>query len=634
MSDMKYRHPYDELIIQDNTGFIETLAVANTGTTLLSAFLSSKGENNVLKTFTNSSSFIKEYGKPKFKEHGQSIYNIINWLNGGGNVQCIRVAAADATYANVMVIVKVKKTEDAPVLNEEGEPLYVTPTGEETTSSEGNEPLVHDKAVIKIQTKSVSNLTDKSALLTALTSEYSSMVDADGFMSYPLFAVCDKGAGKIGNSTFFRINRNTINDTDTTYPNYNVESIENIDGIAVVDKPMNVALYPDATNIYGENQFIGDLVANRFSKVNLYFDEEHYTELCTELQSCIDNVLSIHAIDPLFAIDNINGTAYKFITIDNDSIILNSATGIVLTSGTDGAFDVTSPTRDNAISAQLIKAYTGELDPAIYNSKRFPADIALDANFDYDTKMAIMTCKTRRGSDLQVILDAGILVSIASAEAWRVNPSPASSISFSDYEAKLYPQHVVVVDPYTNKDIKVTLTYLLAQAIPRHDSTYGNHIPLAEKYCVMYGHKKGTLLPVPITEDEKESLYTKQMNYCEEEVDGSIVINTELTAQKKNSDLSKGNNVRVLLEMKKLLRGLIPTWRYDFMSEADLERFNREANALIKEKFLDTGKCAVANVVVSADADQRRMSILQVDLGVSFYPIVERTLQYIRVNPY
>jgi hypothetical protein len=173
----------------------------------------------------------------------------------------------------------------------------------------------------------------------------------------------------------------------------------------------------------------------------------------------------------------------------------------------------------------------------------------------------------------------------------------------------------------------------LARAIPSHDSAYGIHVPLAEKYCVLYGYKKGTLLPVPATEDEKEELYTSQLNYCEES-NGSILINTELTAQKKNSDLSKGNNVRVLLEMKKVLRDLIPTWRYDFMSEADLQRFSREANSRIKELFIDAGKCSVADVKVTSDTDQMKKSILQVDLGASFYPIVERTLEYIRVNPY
>lgn len=628
MSDMKYRHPYDELIIQDNTGFTETLAQGNTGTILLSAFLSPKGENNVVKEFTDSLSFIKEFGKPKFKEHGQAAYNIINWLNNGGTVQCIRVTAADAKYANTMIIVKVKKTEDAPVLNEEGDPLYVTPTGEQTTDSEGNEPLVHDKAVIKIQTKTVTNVTDKSALMTALLSEYSDTPDVDGFVSYPLFVVCDKGAGKSGDSTYFRINRNILNDRDVSYTNYNIETLENASGFVVVDRSTNVALYPDAMNPYNINEFIGNVVANKFNKINLYFDETHYNMLCEELLSCIDGNPAIESIDPLFAIDHTTGISYPYITIDEESVILNSVTGIALASGDDGSFDITSPTRDTAISAQLVKAYNGELDSSICSPNKTPAHVMLDANFDSQVKLAMVNCKTKRGSDVQVILDAGIITTVTAAKTWR-----ETTITFSDYEVKLYPQHVVVVDPYTNKDIKVTLTYLLSQTIPTHDAVYGTHKPLAEKYAIMYGYKRGTLLPVPITEDEKEDLYTRQLNYCEE-VNGAIAINTDLTAQKKNSDFSMGNNIRVLMEMKKDLRQLIPTWRFDFMSETDLERFNREANSLIKDKYLDPKKCGRADVKVSSDEEQMRKRILQVDLGVSFYPIVERTLQYIRVNPY
>ncbi len=627
MPGMKYRHPYDELIIQDNTGYIETLAAENTGSTLLSAFLSSKGENGVMKTFNNVQSFRKEFGKPRFREHGQAIYNIVNWLENGGTVQCMRVTAADASYANILILVKVKKTEDAPVLDELGTALYKTPTGEIVTEADGNTPYTHDQAIIKIQTKTITNVTDKVNFETLLSSEYSGELDVDGFKTYPLFVVCDKGAGKSGNSTFFRINRSILNDTETSYPNYSVESLENIDGVAIVDRSTNVALYPDAVNAYNETDFIEDIVKNRFSKVNLYFDDIHYTALCTDLQSCIDDI-ELQEIDPLFAIDKATGTGYEFVTVDEDSVMLNGVTGVALVSGSDGAFDITSATRDTAISTRLIAAYTGEIDASILNSRNYPANIMLDANFDLDTKLAMVTCKSKRGSDLQVILDAGIISSVTSAKTWR-----DTSATFSDYEVKLYPQHLVVVDPYTSKDIKVTMTYLLARAIPTHDNLYGTHRPLAEKYSVMYGHKKGTLLPVLITEDEKEELYIKQLNYCEETGE-SIVINTDITAQKKSSDLSNGNNVRVLLEMKRALRALIPNWRYEFMSENDLERFNREANELIKDKFIDTGKCGRAVVLVSADSDQMQKKILQIDLGTSFYPVVERTLQYIRVNPY
>lgn len=629
MPGMKYRHPYDELIIQDNTGYIETLAPQNNGTILLSAFLSSKGENNVMKTFTDQASFIKEYGKPKFKEHGQSIYNIINWLGSGGMVQCMRVTANDANHANILILVKVKKTVDAPVLDVEGRPLYITPDGEVTVEADGATPYTHDEATIKIITKTVENLTDVNMLLPSLKSEYSDVVDSDGYKTYPLMAICDKGAGKSGNSVFFRINRNIINDNETDYANYNIESLENNNGISIVDKSTTVTLYPEGINQYNETEFIEDIVKDKFTKINLYFDDIYYDALCAELESCIDNLDgNISEIDPLFAIDKRTGRQYKFISIDNDSVVLNGLSGMALLSGNDGAFDITSPVRDSAISSRLIEAYSGDIDSSIINSKNFPANVMLDANFDLETKMAMILCKTKRGGDAQVILDSGIIGSVTAAISWR-----ETAVSFDDYEVKLYPQHLVVVDPYTSKDIKVTMTYMLSKAIPEHDNSYGSHIPLAEKYCEMYGHKKGTLLPVPVTPDEREELYVRQLNYCEESGE-YIVPNTDITAQKKSSDFSNGNNVRVLLEIKKMLRDLIPTWRYDFMSENDLERFNREANEVVKSRFLDPGKCGRAVVEVSSSPDQMRKKILQISLGTSFYPIVERTLQYIMVNPY
>ena len=156
-------------------------------------------------------------------------------------------------------------------------------------------------------------------LLPSLKSEYSDVVDSDGYKTYPLMAICDKGAGKSGNSVFFRINRNIINDNETDYANYNIESLENNNGISIVDKSTTVTLYPEGINQYNETEFIEDIVKDKFTKINLYFDDIYYDALCAELESCIDNLDgNISEIDPLFAIDKRTGRQYKFISIDND----------------------------------------------------------------------------------------------------------------------------------------------------------------------------------------------------------------------------------------------------------------------------------------------------------------------------
>ncbi|MEI2419853.1 hypothetical protein V6O07_06245, partial [Arthrospira platensis SPKY2] len=128
---MKYRHPYDETNIIDRTE-IQPELISNSGAALLMPFISSKGIDGEMITLNDYSKAIKDYGEPNFRRDGQAYLQITNWLKNKGIVRAIRLTADNAAYSNIVILAEVD-IKSAQKTNPEGQPLYSTPDGQETT---------------------------------------------------------------------------------------------------------------------------------------------------------------------------------------------------------------------------------------------------------------------------------------------------------------------------------------------------------------------------------------------------------------------------------------------------------------------------------------------------------------------
>ena len=112
----KYLVPHVETYINNNTIFQDAAAVADEANSVpvLAVFASAKGRDRIILRKKSTTEFIREFGTPNFNLYGQA--NYMPWFalqSGNATVFCMRVTPDDATFANAIVLAKVKPGEDA-----------------------------------------------------------------------------------------------------------------------------------------------------------------------------------------------------------------------------------------------------------------------------------------------------------------------------------------------------------------------------------------------------------------------------------------------------------------------------------------------------------------------------------------
>jgi len=256
---INFVHPSVSSTITDNS----TVYITASGTTkLFAVFTSEKGIDNEIKMITSASEFEFNYGEPNMKLYGQTGYNIVNWLNAGGVVYCLRVLPEDAGYANAIVNIQTK-VSTKEVLDANGDLVKV--------DNVELRPCVSYTEV---------NNTSKTALeFNELRRSTKSTVD--GYKNNMLFAVIPKGRGKGYNNLGFRF---TLTDAyDSTYEfrlyNFEVTTTSNSGNISTIQGPFLVSLDPDAMSQSGSSLFIVDVIDRHCDYFSIIFNENAYEEL-------------------------------------------------------------------------------------------------------------------------------------------------------------------------------------------------------------------------------------------------------------------------------------------------------------------------------------------------------------------
>lgn len=614
---MKYRHPHDETTIIDNTE-LQQEVLSNTGAALFMPFISDKGIDGEVTTLTDLSKCLRDFGEPNFRKHGQSYLQVTNWLANKGIVRGIRLTADNASYSNLVVLAEID-IHTVQKNDPSGQPLYQTPEGLETTEASGNTPVTMNKAVIKIIGQSIEGLTTKDRL--SVLDKMKSLGSTSGTKTtVPLFTCVSKGKGTYGDMYRLRMAPDLMSDKQTAYRNYTVELFENVGGLKRIEDPLSASLYPSAMDGYKRSQFIDDIIKTNLYPILLYSNEQSF-DIITELLKPIinadkDTSFNTLSIDYLFGL-NKAGVQYANVEIDPTGINLSALEGVQLASGSDGDFAMTNPDRDTAIYNKFKSCYNGEVDKAVFNTKKFPAAVMLDANFPIEVKKAMQACRTKR-NDCVLILDAGIQLTLLAAKSWRKQEMPVD-----DYSTAVYFQHFSTKDQYTGKEIQVTVPYLLSMMLPKHFSDVGDHKPMAGvNYPITDVILQNSLKPAIMEDEDKSEFYDMRLNYIEEDID-FMILATQLTSQNKDSELSNLNNVYVLYEMKKTIENLVPRFRYEFTeTDDDMANFNRMANQALSA-FQDY-KCKQVSVDISQTQYQKERKILSTVLQVYFKSFNER----------
>lgn len=651
-------HLYPNIETRINDNSIRTYTTNTDGNyKMLAVSLTPKGKDRQIITVNKGiDQYDEMFGVGPCSIYGQAHLNArAAAATGKVTLQVLRLTAEDSTYANVHIYVHYRVTD-----------VVTAADGEEEAEAPTAKKL---QVMFTTATSSIADLKDLSSSAPAVDTINSEVtaVAGEGWTTLHFMSVAYVGRGKCGNNFSIRMTNHARSDKTSAYKNYYLGVFE---GTSQKEEA-RVTLYPEAmvgsNSIYIENVVNDEDTGEGSSLINIYVNDTVLPSIFSAYKQYVDpnTTLTEQTFDPILGINktlaaSVSTSLYAYNTdvsisgyeiLDNaelKTVQLNAALGIKLGAGSDGAFDTTNPSitaeqRQEAINAQFVKAFQGEIDRKILSKYRCPLDFALDANFDYDTvKPALAAFTSRRAQDFRTYFDLNTDL-VTRTDAYE-SASGFDSI-INEYTMSIDAYYGKIKDPYNKKVITVTSTYNLAINLPLHWDKYGGkHIPYAgPKYAVIDAYIKNSIYPVyddTIDQDVLDKLVDAHVNYAAIDPKGNIVRATQTTryngiegeaafAESEDytvSNLSEENNVLIALDIKKDVEKLVCTYEYNFNETSEINSFNRDLATL-------TNRYAAAQVHSITAKFERTTA--EAELGVlHLYIAVENKplIKYIQVD--
>lgn len=513
--------------------------------------------------------FFKMYGENiSFKRHGQPLLQAAMSINSGAELLCKRLVADDSTLANMGIVATIADdTAEVPKKDADGKQLYI--------DSEGNETLeVTDKVATVTETvkkvsyslKSVSNATTLEDAAEAIKK---ALVDGE----YLLYVIADNGRGT--SKKRIKITPNYKVSKSLDYVLYTLQVFEGSVEVESMTFSANHSLIVNNVNI--SLQGMVNTNSTQLQCVEYPDQLDAFVEALAEATG--DDTVDMAAMyknDVLFGATN-RGSSLPGITVDSDGINLQYEYGQMLSGGTNGEFGDYPIQKENAYTAQAVKAFNGEFDTVIYNVDQYKIDAVIDANYPKKVKRAIENLACFR-EDFEYFRDQGLGVTTIDAISENCKEETKSMFCAT------YPQSYDIIDPYTKRQIKVTIGYDIAIKLVQHINN-GRILPTAGmKYNMSIDNAiYGTLSFSPVicpSANQKEMLEDLRVNYASY-IDNRLVIEALYTSQEKYSQWSFVNNVMGIQEVVKAIRTRCPAIRYTFFEGEDLEAYKADVEEVI-----------------------------------------------------
>lgn len=308
--------------------------------------------------------------------------------------------------------------------------------------------------------------------------------------------------------------------------------------------------------------------------------------------------------------------------------------------GKECTTDVTQWTVAQEIDECYKNAFNGTFDRKVLSSRRIPVTAWFDANYSYEVKQVLAELVVVR-NDAPLYLDCGI--EMESFSKSNINSLIRDYAIFSTIGSdktgienhcliSKNTQHFMVRETPSQKRVKVSITYFLAQQFADHVIDYGTHIPMVKAKAQLTGHIRDTLEPSieDYEADLKEELYQNNFNYFETLDDNVFQRATQTTAQTDLTDLSEENNVFTLYAIKRIIETDIHSRLYDFADASEREHFS----AFEKAKFSDWTGSKVLSIDIEFRVNKWEFdrSILHCYVAVVFRGLQKRAILEIDIN--
>lgn len=558
-------YPSTRFIIEDRSAITSIPTDEQVNAPLFAQFFSSDKGPEEMGIYYGED-FENAFGKPNFARHGQPLLQAQTLINNGAQVLAKRIVAPDSTLANLIVVAKVKLVKTQKV-NEEGEPLYTTPEGEETTESDGNTAVMISKCQISYDLQTVAdNKNDVEDLKATALSMLNVDAGEEEEKSFPIALICDNGRGV--SSKKFKIAANTSGSRNKNYLSYVFSVIED----SAVTESTVFTLNPDLVSSTS-NLSLNAVAKTYLKQVKAFTFDDVMIQFLDTIKT-YTGIEDIDNTDVLFGKDK-KGKSLDVFEVTGD-VNLSIPVGLPLKSGTNGSFG-SVPIKSENYATALVEAFNGTFTKDIYDVDNILLDCIIDANYPDDVKKAIEALADFR-EDFVFLRDLG--TGLYTAEDIIAK---ADSVTKSRYVAT-YANSWDVIDPYSLKQITVTVGYNLAKLLPKHFSEKRN-APLAGQLhgFVFDDIIEGTVnfLPKIIPgKDQKDELFEKRINFVSY-FNGIATMESEYTTQEAYTGFSYLNNTIAVQQVVKAIRVHCPKVRYSFMEEDDLTKYEEDVQAIL-----------------------------------------------------
>lgn len=289
---------------------------------------------------------------------------------------------------------------------------------------------------------------------------------------------------------------------------------------------------------------------------------------------------------------------------DNPSVIvesfaINDGLGNTLQGGSNGNFG-DYPINAESYADSVARVFSEEY-PEIYDVENNKFIAIFDANYPDKVKQAIEAVAMFR-EDFMFFRDFGTkyntldnIIAYANGELGGGSvdtngyPIDGDAVVIPDTKfVKPYCNYCDILDPYTKKQITVTITYLMALRAISH-VTRGQNLP----FCgIRYGVTFPEVIPgtmnftpsVTPSRNEKEIICDARINYCGC-YNELYVMETDYTAQKEYTQFSFGCNVMATLAVIRAIRTRCPATRYALATEDGLKAYEKDINDNIIDAY-------------------------------------------------
>lgn len=567
---------------------------------LMTVFSADKGPEE-WKERLDYDTFKKLYGEtPSFYKHGQVLIQAHDAAAAGARMTCKRIVDPDSQLANLGVVAEVTTETVQDIDETTGLKLWTDPVTDSPTTTPQydqygnlNPSLAITHQNVKIAWKLVSVVQAGNNLSTFANTFYAANKHTNTIGNpdhYALFLITDNGRG--ASNKRFRIYRDTSRSAPVKYVRYFLEIQEN----GVVLETLPFTMNPDIVE-KSHNLSLSDVVLRRSNQVRaVVFEDEFkaFTENVSNLAGYTENVFAY--ADCLFATDFYGNNFTKTPnggTITSYPVNLSTVYGLQLMNGSDGPSFGDRPIASPKYAAEVVNAYDGSFDDCIYDLDNNRIDAVFDADYPEVVKRAIEQLVNFRedcmffedmGRDIRSIEDIELIFN-------------TQSIARSRFVA-LYINSYDVYDPYTCKQINVTMMYNLARLFVNHFINGRSRPFCGQKYKMVIPTDSmipGTLNFAPKrtpSHDQKAQLDTLRVNYCCMFEGTILAVASEYTSQEQYTQLSFINNVLSVQEVIKAIRIVCPKIRYSFIDEDsdDFARYKEDINNLIIAKYADRFK--------------------------------------------